>query len=315
MTTEEFVGIDVGKASLDVAIWKGAKSAEFRNDAGGIPKLGKLLEEIQPKLVVVEATGGYEKKIVYEMNFRNIPICIINPTRVKAFARAEGILAKTDTIDAKMIAQFAAKIQPKATKPRTASELHLVELITRRQQLTAMRSAEKNRLHIATGSIKERIKKLQDWFTEELEDIDNEIAQLIEINQSWKEEVDCLSTVPGIGLLTAVTLLAYMPELGKVNRQEIAALAGLAPYNRDSGKKRGKRRIFGGRAAVRRVLYMAVLSGINHNPVIKSFYKRLCKSGKPKKVAITACMRKLLTIANAMSCKGEDWMLPKPANA
>ena len=315
MTTKEFVGIDVGKTSLDVAIWKGAEGLKFENDTKGISKLGKLLEKIQPNLVVVEATGGYEKKVVCEMNFRNIPICIINPTRVRAFAKAEGILAKTDKIDAKMIARFAAKIQPEATKPRTASELHLAALITRRQQLTAMCSAEKNRLHVVTGSIKERVQKLLDWLAEELKDIDNEIAQLIETNPGWKEKVECFSTVPGIGLLTAVTLLAYMPELGKVNRQEIAALAGLAPYNRDSGGKRGKRRIFGGRTATRRVLYMATLSGISCNPVIKSFYERLCKSGKPKKVAITACMRKLLTIVNAMSRKEEVWILPKLVNA
>jgi len=311
---KRFVGIDIGKTSLDVAIWKGAEGLQFGNDAEGIAKLGKFLEKIQPSLVVVEATGGYEKRIVEKLSFLGILVCIINPTRVRAFAVAEGILAKTDKIDGKMIAMFAAKIQPEPTNLRSEAESHLVALITRRQQVTQMCSAEKNRLYTVRDNVKERVQKLINWFEDELDNIDKEISQLLEENINWKVKANRLSTVPGVGLLTAVTLIAHMPELGLVNRQEISALAGLAPYNRDSGKKRGKRRIFGGRVAVRRVLYMAVLSGINHNPVINSFYKRLCKRGKPKKVAITACMRKLLTIVNAMSCKEENWVLQKSGN-
>ena len=311
---KRFVGIDIGKTSLDVAIWKGAEGLQFGNDAEGIAKLGKFLEKIQPSLVVVEATGGYEKRIVEKLSFLGILVCIINPTRVRAFAVAEGILVKTDKIDGKMIAMFAAKIQPEPTNLRSEAESHLVALITRRQQVTQMCSAEKNRLYTVRDNVKERVQKLINWFEDELDNIDKEISQLLEENINWKVKANRLSTVPGVGLLTAVTLIAHMPELGLVNRQEISALAGLAPYNRDSGKKRGKRRIFGGRVAVRRVLYMAVLSGINHNPVINSFYKRLCKRGKPKKVAITACMRKLLTIVNAMSCKEENWVLQKSGN-
>lgn len=304
-----FVGIDVGLKHLDIAIADGEAPSVWQvtNNSAGIKSLLRDIDELSPTLVVVEASGGYETQLVNEMTLAGMPVSVANPTRVRALAKAEGQLAKTDTIDSRLIARYAEVVKPKPRKQQEADEIHLVALINRRLQLVDMRTAERNRLRTAPESIKSRLKKSIMWLDEEIKDIETEIQALLADNEEWQEQVKRFTSVPGVGFITAITLLAQMPELGQLNRQKIAALAGLAPYNRDSGGKRGVRRIFGGRAAVRRVLYMSALSGIKSNPVIKEFYDRLVEKGKPKKVALTACMRKLLTILNALERKQETW--------
>jgi len=236
-----------------------------------------------------------------------IPVTVANPTRVRAYAKATGQLAKTDAIDAQMIAGYAGAIQPEPQRVKGGVEMTLSALAKRRKQVLEMKTAEKCRLSTAPARIKKHIQKHLEWLEEEVAVLDEEIQQMIQSDPEWEEKSSRLETVPGVGFITTATLLADLPELGTVNRQKIAALAGLAPYNRDSGRKIGRRRIFGGRSSVRRVLYMAALSGTINNPVIKSFYQRLIDQGKPKKVALTACMRKLLTILNAMARDHSSW--------
>lgn len=305
---DTFVGIDVGMKYLDIAIAKQGNQRRVKNSTAGISSLLNWMDELSPALVVVEASGGYETQLVSEMMLAGIPVSVANPTRVRALAKAEGQLAKTDAIDARLIARYAEVVQPKPRKPQGTDEIHLAALINRRLQLVDMRTAERNRLRTAPESIKARLGKTIMWLEEEIADIETEIQALLADNQEWQEQVKRFTSIPGVGFITAITLLAQMPELGLLNRQKIAALAGLAPFNRDSGGKRGMRRIFGGRSAVRRVLYMSALSGIKFNPVLKEFYNRLIERGKPKKVAITACMRKLLTILNALERKQESWL-------
>jgi transposase len=292
---------------LDIAIANDGEQWQEANTSAGIENLLDKLADLSPTLVVVEASGGYETHLVSEMTLVGMPICVANPTRVRALAKAEGQLAKTDEIDARLIARYAEVVQPKPRQQQEEAQIHLAALINRRLQLVEMRTAERNRLRTAPESIKERIEKAIAWLNEDIEDIEMEIRALLADNQEWNEQAQRLTSVPGVGFITAVSLVAHMPELGHLNRQKIAALAGLAPFNRDSGGKRGQRRIFGGRSAVRRVLYMSALSGIKFNPVLKVFYDRLVERGKPKKVAITACMRKLLTILNALEQKQEVW--------
>ncbi len=305
--SRNFIGIDVGKKKLDLALWGDSSSWQADNNEEGIEELLGWMQSIPNCLVVAEASGGLEMKAVTAISLAGIPVSVANPTRVRAYAKAIGQLAKTDAIDAQMIAQYAAVIQPEPQRVKDEQELTLSALVTRRKQLVEMRTAEKNRLSTATTSIKEHILEHLAWLKESINSIDEEINLLISSHPEWKEKAVRLTTVPGVGFVTAATLLADLPELGIVNRQKIAALAGLAPYNRDSGKKSGRRRIFGGRSSVRRVLYMAALSGSSNNPVIRNFYQRLVDQGKPKKVALTACMRKLLTILNAMARDETDW--------
>jgi len=304
---DTFVGIDVGMKHLDIAIADGEEQWQVANSPAGIKSLLEDIDDLSPTLVVVEASGGYETQLVSEMTIAGIPVSVANPTRVRALAKAEGQLAKTDVIDSRLIARYAEVVKPKPRRQQEADEIQLVALINRRLQLVDMRTAERNRLRTAPESIKVRLEKSIMWLNEEIADIETEIQALLTDNEQWQERVKRFTSVPGVGFITAITLLAQIPELGLLNRQKIAALAGLAPFNRDSGGKRGVRRIFGGRAAVRRVLYMSALSGIKFNPVLKEFYDRLIERGKPKKVAITACMRKLLTIINALERKQENW--------
>ena len=304
---DTFVGIDVGMKHLDIAIADGEEQWQVENSSAGIRSLLEDIDELSPTLVVVEASGGYETQVVSEMTLAGIPVSVANPTRVRALAKAEGQLAKTDAIDSRLIARYAEVVKPKPRRQQEEDEIQLAALTNRRLQLVDMRTAERNRLRTAPESIKARLEKAIMWLDEEIADIETEIQALLADNQEWQKQVKRFTSVPGVGFITAITLLAQMPELGLLNRQKIAALAGLAPFNRDSGGKRGVRRIFGGRSAVRRVLYMSALSGINFNPVLKEFYDRLIERGKPKKVAITACMRKLLTILNALERKQENW--------
>jgi transposase len=305
--TKQVIGIDVGKAKLDVGITDEKKVREWPNDETGRAALSDWIVEQKASLVVVEASGGYEAGIVSELVGRGQAVALVNPTRVRAFARAAGVLAKTDKLDARLIARFGAAMKPQARARREETQVELDELVTRRRQLVLMLTAEKNRRQTASPSMQQQISSHMLWLQTEIETLEQQISQAIKANPEWTETAKRVERVPGIGFITAATLVADLPELGQLNRQKIAALVGVAPFNHDSGKQHGKRRIFGGRTSVRSVLYMATLSAIRHNPVIKEFYQRLLEKGKLKKVALTACMRKLLVILNTMIKSGQDW--------
>lgn len=296
----EFVGIDVSKANLDVACWKSKEYKRYSNNPKGIQDLVEWLKELQPELIVLEATGGLELPLVVELAYAKMPVAVVNPRRIREFARSIGQLAKTDKLDAKVIAHFGSATHPEARKIPTQEEEKLSALMTRRRQVIEMLTAERNRLHSARFAMQERIEMHITWLEKELQDLDDEISQFIQQSPLWKEKDALLKSVPGVGPVTSATILAMLPELGTLNRQKIAALVGVAPVNKDSGKRQKKRRVFGGRANVRCVLYMAALSATKHNPKIKCFYDRLIRMGKEKKVALTACMRKLLVILNAI---------------
>lgn len=313
--TKQVIGIDVGKEKLDVGVNDEKRVRVWNNDQAGRADLSDWVEQQKPDLVVVEASGGYETALVSELVARGQEVALVNPTRVRAFARAEGILAKTDKIDARVIARFGATMKPQARARREEDQVKLSEKITRRRQLVLMLTAEKNRLHTASPTMREHIASHIVWLQAEIEALEQQISQAIKANPAWAETAKRVDSAPGIGFITAATLVADLPELGQLNRQQIAALVGVAPFNQDSGKHRGKRRIFGGRTSVRSVLYMATLSAIRHNPVIKEFYQRLLDKGKLKKVALTACMRKLLVILNTMVKSGQDWNPPTPSPA
>jgi transposase len=304
--SELFVGIDVGKAKNDMHVHGLVDESQFHNDAEGIRELVDSMRALSPTLIVAEATGGYERMLVAELSAAGLPIAVVNPTRVRRFADSLGQLAKTDQIDARMIAHFASVVRPPVRALKSEEEC-LGDLLDRRRQVIAMQTAEKNRLYTSRGRMRDDIEEHIDWLAAKLDELDQEIANIIGNSPEWREKETLLRSVPGVGPVTAATLLADLPELGTLNRQKIAALVGVAPFNKDSGKKRGKRRIFGGRASVRRALYMAALSCTRHNPVIKRFYDSLVDRGKLKKVALTACMRKLLVILNAMVRKQEVW--------
>ena len=313
MTTpsEAYVGIDVGKTWLDVALWGSEDVWRVSNDDDGVAKIMTQVAQVEPQLIAVEATGGYEQLLVQSMLLNSLPVAVINPTRVRALAKATGKLAKTDAIDARLIAEYAFKIQPERLGPQEANEIRLRALVTRREQLVEMRTGEQNRLGTAQNSMQADIREHIEWLSSHIEGLEAQINELVESLPEWREQAERLDSIPGVGRITAVTVLAEMPELGQLDRQKIAALAGLAPFNRDSGHQRGKRRIFGGRKGVRRVLFMACLSAKKHNPVIRAMFERLMKKGKVFKVAITACMRKMLTMMNAMTRDQVNWRAPK----
>lgn len=304
---EIFVGIDVSKATLDIAFWDSEVYWQLPNDAEGWQELVKRLRPLTSVLIVVEASGGLEQPLVAELYTEKLPVAIVNPTRVRNFARSTGQLAKTDKLDARIIAHFAQAVRPQVRPLRTPEEDHLNALVTRRRQVVTMLTSEKNRKATTHHTLQDRVLDHIAWLEAELKGLETEIEQFIQQSVEWKEKADLLQSVPGVGPVTASTMLAELPELGSRNRQQIAALAGVAPLNKDSGKKRGKRRTFGGRAAVRRTLYMATLVATKCNPVIRRFYERLLANGKEKKVALTACMRKLLVILNSMIRHRQTW--------
>lgn len=307
-TEGTFFGIDVSKTTLDLAQWGQKKVTQFENNATGIADLvAALPSETAVTLIVVEASGGFEQAMVAELAAVSLPIVVVNPTRVRNFARAKGQLAKTDKIDARMIADFAEAIRPEVRPLATAEQQLIKALVTRRRQLIDMQTAEKNRRTSTNPELSPRLEKHLAWLETELAEIEEDLNDWIDQNLQWREKRASLESVPGVGKVTSFTLLAELPELGTLSRQKIAALVGLAPFNRDSGRFRGRRHIFGGRSDVRSVLYMAALSGICYNPVLKTFYDRLIAKGKLPKVAITACMRKLLTILNAIIRDGSAW--------
>jgi len=305
--TEIFVGIDISKAKLDIAIHGQKKVTQQSNDTKGIAQVVTQMQDIRPKLIVVEASGGYETPLAIALAEAELPIAIVNPTKVKNFAGAIGQRAKTDELDALLIAYFAERIRPVVRPLKTEKQAELAQIMVRRRQLVGILTSEKNRRHTIAGDMKHQLVRHIEWLQYEIEVLDAQAKTLIEDDQSWQEKERILKSAKGVGPVTAFTLLAELPELGTLNRQQIAALVGVAPMNKDSGKKRGKRRIFGGRASVRSVLYMAALSASKTNPDIKIFYDRLLKNGKAKKVALTACMRKLLVTLNAMIRDMKMW--------
>lgn len=302
-----FVGIDVSKESFDVCGLPNGSPSRFDNTAEGRAELLSLLPPAGACLSVVEATGGYERGLVADAVTAGHHIAVVNPRQVRDFAKALGLLAKTDRIDAEVIARFAATTRP-VPQGYDQRQEQLRELIVRRRQLLDHRTAEKNRCETAqTSLVRNSVRKLIEMLNKDVARIDKAILQLVASNDDWRNRFERLQSVPGVGEQTAAVLMAELPELGRLNRQEVAALVGVAPFNRDSGQLRGRRTIWGGRVGVRNVLYMAALSAKKHNPVIRAFAARLLAKGKPPKVVLTACMRKLLVILNAMLRTEETW--------
>jgi len=303
-----FVGLDGSKDRLDVHVRPTDEQFAVTYDEPGVVTLVHRLAAVQPTLIVLEATGGYESAVAAALAHAGLPLAVVNPRQVRQFALATGQLAKTDRLDARANARFAELVQPAARPLATEQAQVLGELVARRRQLGDMLGAEQNRHRQARArGLQQRIRAHGTWLTRALAEVDEEIARLIRASAVWRETEDLLTSAPGIGDITAHALIADLPELGQLDRRRIAALVGLAPWNRDSGRGRGRRMIGGGRAVVRRALYMPTLVAIHHNPVIREVYRRLTAAGRPKKVALIAAMRKLLTILNAMLRDRRPW--------
>ena len=305
-----YVGIDVAQASLDVAARPTGRVWQVSHTEQGIQELVGQLQGLQPTLVVLEATGGLQLPLVVALTTAGLPVAVVNPRQVRDFAKATGKLAKTDRLDAQVLAHFAEAVRPEPRPLPDAQSRQLAAILTRRRQILGMLTAEKNRLGTATQEMHPRIEAHIAWLKRELAELDKDLGWAIRQSPVWREKDDLLQSAPGVGRVLSSTLLADLPELGNLSNRQLAALVGIAPLNRDSGTMRGKRTIWGGRAQVRAVLYMATLAATRFNPVIKAFYQRLCAAGKTKKVALGACMRKLLTILNAMLKHGTPWHQP-----
>lgn len=305
MNAGVFVGIDVSKDHLDVAV--GPEAWREAHDEAGMGHLVDRLRSLGPSLIVLEATGGMELPLVGALLAAGLPVAVMNPRRIRDFARATGKLAKTDALDASILARFAEVMRPTPRPLPDAETQRLGAVLTRRRQLLEMLVAEKNRLGSAPHYMRGDIQKHIDWLQQALDGSNGEVRDLIRSSSLWRDKDRVLRSTPGVGPVVSTTLLAELPELGTLNRREIAALVGVAPFNRDTGRLRGKRVICGGRAPVRASLYMAALVASRHNPAIRDFYDRLIAAGKSKKLALTACMRKLLTILNAMVKHGTHW--------
>ncbi len=305
-----FVGIDVSKHRLDVHVRPSGEEWSVDNDAKGNAALASKLGSLAPTLVVLEATGGYQAAVVAELGSIGLPVAVVNPRQVRDFAKATGRLAKTDAIDAAVLSHFAQSIRPEPRPMPDDLTLELQALVTRRRQLIDMRTAETNRLETChVERVRRNIQKMINTLNKQIEKVDEDIDKTIRSSPIWREREDLLASAIGVGTTTARTLLTQLPEIGRLNRREIAALVGLAPFNNDSGKRQGHRSIRGGRADVRAVLYMATVSATRFNPQIRAFYTRLVAVGKAKKVALIACARKLLTILNAMMRTKAHWSL------
>lgn len=304
---EVFVGIDVSKEKLDVAVRPSGELMSFSNDEDGISVMVDFIKPFSPLLIVFEATGGLETASVGMLAAKGLPVVVINPRQVRDFAKATGRLAKTDAIDAHVIARFGEAVRPEVRPLKDEETKRLAALITRRRQIVEMITAEKNRLSRTTPWTFKDIKNHVAWLEKCLKKADKNLNDLLRKSPVWREKDDILQSTPGVGPVLSMTLLSNLPELGALNRKQIAALVGVAPLNRDSGSFRGKRMIWGGRASIRSVLYMSVTCAIRFNPVIKKFYQRLRDAGKLHKVAMTACMRKLLVILNTMIKNRTRW--------
>ena len=307
-----YIGMDVSKATLDICASDG-ETWQAANDDGTMEAHCDRIVARHPTLIVLEATGGYELRAAAALAAAGLPVAVVNPRHVRSYARSVGQLAKTDRIDARILARFAAAVQPEARPLPDADTREIEALITRRRQLVSMITAEENRLHAAPSITRKEIKTHIAWLRRQLAKINETIDDSVRHSPIWRGKDDLLQSVPGIGNATARTLLAMLPELGTLKEKQIAALVGVAPLNQDSGTFRGRRRVYGGRARVRSALYMAALVASRYNPVLKAFYARLRTAGKPAKVALVACMHKLLTIANAIIRDGRPWDAPQPA--
>lgn len=311
--TKPFIGIDVSKDWLDVAVHEQPISYRIKYDEAGLEDLLERLRALDPQLVVLEATGGFELEVTLMLGGAKIPVAVVNPRQVRQFAKAFKIEAKTDRIDAKLLARFAAVVKPEIDTPRDDLAIELETLLLRRRQLISMIATERNRLAtftvtrrpaaVAVQSLRETLAYLE----KQLAQLDDDIRKRLESSPIWRDKDDLLKSVPGVGPVTAMTLIADLPELGTLNRRQIASLAGLAPFNDDSGNGERRRRIRGGRASVRSALYMACVASLRWNPLIRAFYSRLVAKKKPKKVALVACARKLLTMLNAMVKASKPW--------
>lgn len=310
-----WIGIDVAKAWLDVARDEDASVQRYANDAEGISAVVAALTAITPQLLVLEASGGQETALTAALVAAGLPVAVVNPRQVRDFARATGRLAKTDALDARLLARFAARIQPPVRPLPDAVVQELAALVGRRRQLLEMRTAERNRRPTLAPRLRAGVDAHVRWLSQQIAELDRELAQTLRESPVWQAKEDLLRTIPGIGPVVARTLLAELPELGTLDRGQVACLAGVAPLNCDSGQRSGARRCWGGRAPVRAALYMAVVCAIRRNPVIRPLYARLREAGKPAKVAMVACMRKLLIMANALLRDGTVWdptMRPTP---
>jgi len=303
-----FIGIDVAKDRLDVHVRPSGEAFAVARDGEGVARLVERLRAMAPALIVSEATGGFEQVVAAALGAAGLPVVVVNPRQIRDFARALGRLAKTDRIDAEAIALFAERIRPELRALPDAQARLLGELVARRRQVIEMFVAEGNRARrLESRRLKKRIERHRCVLQDELSEIESELDEAIRGTPIWRETENLLKSVPGVGDALARTLIAELPELGSLDRKKIAALVGLAPFNRDSGTLRGKRTVWGGRATIRAALYMAALVASRFNPVIARFYRRLLAAGKPKKLALTACMRKLLTILNAMIRDHKSW--------
>lgn len=307
-TIEKFVGIDVSKDTLDVWIEPDGQALSVAYDDEGIGQVCQRLIEAAPTLIVMEATGGLETRLASELAAKGLKVAVVNPRQVRDFARATGQLAKTDRVDAAVLAAFARAIRPRVRPLKDADTRALDDRVTRRRQLIAMRVQESLRLGTAASKpLQKSLNAHIAWLDKRIAEIDTDLTRCLRASEVWRTKDDLLRGIPGVGAVTTLTLLAKCPELGTLNRREIAALSGVAPLANDSGKHRGKRFIWGGRADVRAVLYMATVTAIRCNSVLKAFAERLKQAGKPAKVVIVACMRKLLTIMNAMVKNNAQW--------
>lgn len=307
-----FVGIDVAKAHLDVALRPAGTHRRVSNTETGIAELQETLAAVQPELVVLEATGGYETVVATTLASTGLPVAVVNPRQVRQFARAVGQLAKTDALDAQLLARFAEVVRPEPRPLRDEAAQALAALVARRRQVVEMLVAEQQRLATMPAALRERVQEHIDWLREERAKLDTELGTHLRQSPVWRVTEAVLRSVPGVGPIVAATLVAELPELGRLNRKQIAALVGVAPLACESGTLRGRRIVWGGRAQVRAVLYMSTVAALRWNPVIRGFYDRLRGAGKPAKVALTACMRKLLTILNAMVRQQTRWQPPVP---
>jgi transposase len=311
-SSTRFVGIDVAKADFVVACRPDHGSWSAMNDAHGIAATVARLQELVPALIVLESTGGYEFALAEALTAAQLPVVVVNPRQVRDFGKATGQLAKTDRLDARLLALFAERVQP-APRPRPTPARHrMAALVARRRQLRDMRTAEINRLSHATSTIRIEIRSHLRSLIERIAAVDRQLRDAVRSDESLRQNEQLLRSVPGIGPVVGYTLLADLPELGQLNRRQVAALAGVAPLARDSGQVRGKRLVWGGRASVRATLYMAALVGTRYNLTIRAFYRHLVTAGKPKKLALVACMRKLLTILNAILRTHTPWQATTP---
>lgn len=312
-----WIGIDVSKATLEVAVRPTADQWQVDRTPAGLKSLVERVSALKPERIVLEATGGYEVVVAAALASSQLPVVIVNPRQVRDFARATGQLAKTDRIDAQVLAHFAEAIHPETRPLPDATTRALSALVTRRRQLQEMLTAEQNRLLAAAVQdapepLRDQIGDHIDWLRHQIQELDDDLTRQVRSSPLWREREQLLRSIPGIGPIVSATLLSHLPELGQLDRKAIAKLVGVAPLNHDSGTVRGKRKIWGGRALVRAVLYMAALVATRHNPHIRAFYQRLLAAGKPKKLALVACMRKLLLLCNAILRSQTPWSPAHP---